>query len=136
MKNTKKFLVLLSACLLTLSAAAESNLGAHSFIIWANGGITRFMGSTPGATPTLGGGGAIGLGYEWRDQVFLLQTGLGARYAQSGFKCDYQVYSIPECYDSEDDKLTYQYLESGRKDNYTQITAQIPLLIGAHAGHL
>ncbi len=130
--NTKKCLVLLFSAMLTLTALAEGNLGAHNFIIWANGGVTNYVGSIPNATSQLGGGGGLGLGYEWRDQIFLLQTGLGFRYAQSGFKCDYMVYEVPQCTDSEGDALTYQYLERGRKDQYTQLTAQIPLLVGAH----
>lgn len=130
--NTRKVIILFTLCVFAIPAMAENALGSHSFIIWANGGISRYIGSTPGAAPTLGGGGAIGLGYEWRDQVLLFQTGLGGQYTQTGLKCDQLTYTIPKVYDSEGDLLDYQYIERGRKDQYTQLALQIPLLVGAH----
>ena len=130
----KKHILPLSLCLLSLTAAADSNLGANCFAIWANGGIANYIGKTPGAKADIGYGGSLGLGYEWRDQILLVQTGVGVRYTQTGLNADRREYTIYNQYDSEGHLMDYQYIETNRKDIYKQATIQVPLLVGVHTG--
>ena len=120
--------------LLPWTMTANDNLGAHSFVIWANGGISNYIGSTPGAKMDIGGGGALGLGYEWRGSAFLLQTGLAGKYAQSGLRINDATYLLPNQIDPQavGGTFDYAYLQKNRKDSYTTITAQLPLMVGAH----
>lgn len=135
MKHQHLIIALLA--LLPLTVTANDNLGAHGFVIWANGGISNYIGSTPGAKMGIGGGGALGLGYEWRGSAFLLQTGLAGKYAYSGLRIDDATYLLPNQLDPQavDGLFDYQYIQKNRKDSYTTITAQIPLLVGAHINH-
>ncbi len=132
MKN--KHLIVALFALLPLTVAADNNLGAHGFVVWANGGISNYIGSTPGAKMGIGGGGALGLGYEWRGTAFLLQTGLAGKYAQSGLRINDATYLLPDQIDPQavDGRFDYQYIQKNRQDQYTTITAQIPLMVGAH----
>lgn len=131
----KKHLAIILFCLLPVAAAAESALGSHCLAIWANGGVAEYIGSTPQISKTLGGGGGLGLGYEWRGRSLLVQAGLGARYISAGFKAENAIYTLPNQYDSEGDLMDYQYLESKRRDSYSQLAVQIPLMVGVHANH-
>ena len=131
----KKHLAIILFCLLPMAAAAESALGSHCLAIWANGGVAEYIGSTPQISKTLGGGGALGIGYEWRGRSILVQAGLGARYISAGFKAENAVYTLPNQYDSEGDLMDYQYLESKRRDSYSQLAVQIPVMVGVHANH-
>ncbi len=132
--NTKHLAIILF-CLLPVAAAAESALGSHCLALWANGGVAEYIGSTPQISKTLGGGGALGIGYEWRGRSILVQAGLGARYISAGFKADNAIYTLPNQYDSEGDLMDYQYLESKRRDSYNQLAVQIPVMVGVHANH-
>lgn len=132
--NTKHLAIILF-CLLPVAAAAESALGSHCLAVWANGGVAEYIGSTPQISKTLGGGGALGIGYEWRGRSILVQAGLGARYISAGFKADNAIYTLPNQYDSEGDLMDYQYLESKRRDSYNQLAVQIPVMVGVHANH-
>jgi len=135
MKHTHLIVALLT--LLPLSVAAGDDLGAHGFVVWANGGISNYIGSTPGAKIGIGGGGALGLGYEWRSSAFLLQTGLAGKYSQSGLRINDNAYTLYQQVDPQavDGFFDYQYIQTNRKDRYTTITAQIPLMVGAHINH-
>ena len=135
MKHTHLIIALLA--LLPLTVTANDNLGAHGFVVWANGGISNYIGTTPGAKMGIGGGGALGLGYEWRGSAFLLQTGVAGKYAQSGLRINDATYLLPNQVDPQavDGLFDYQYIQKDRKDSYTTITAQIPLLVGAHINY-
>ena len=135
MKNSHLIVALFA--LLPFTMSANDNLGAHGFVIWANGGISNYVGSTPGAKMGIGGGGAVGLGYEWRGSAFLLQTGLAGKYAQSGLRINDATYLLENQIDPQavNQRFTYAYVQKGRKDNYTTVTMQIPLLVGAHINH-
>ena len=134
MKHSYHLLLVTLLLLLPLSVKADDNLGAHSFVVWANGGISNYIGSTPGAKIGIGGGGAIGLGYEWRGTAFLLQTGLAGKYAQTGLRIDDATYTLYNQLDPQavDGQFDYQYIQSNRRDQYTTIAMQIPLMVGAH----
>lgn len=136
MKHT--YLLVLCSMLLPLTAAAADNLGAHSFVVWANGGVSNYIGSTPGAKMGLGGGGGLGIGYEWRSAgAFLFQVGLGAKYAQSGLRIDDATFTLANQIDAQsvDGLFDYQYIQTGRRDRYTTMAMQVPLMVGAHVGH-
>ena len=130
--NKKHFITMSLLCLMSLTVAAESNLGANCFAIWANGGIANYIGKTPGAKAALGYGGSLGFGYEWRDQTLLVQTGVGIRYTQTGLNADNRVYTLYNQYDSEGHLMDYQYIETNRRDVYKQATIQVPIMVGAH----
>ncbi len=135
MKHKSLFLVL--SLLLTLPVAAADNLGAHSFVIWANGGVSNYIGSTPGAKMSLGGGGGVGLGYEWRGAALLLQTGLGAKYTQSGLRIDDTDFVLKDQFDAQavDNTFDFVYRQTNRRDSYNSLALQVPLLVGAHVSN-
>ena len=134
----KNHLAIIFSCLLPVTAMAESALGSHCLAIWANGGVATYVGSTPSElkiSTTLGGGGGLGVGYEWRGSALLVQTGLGARYIYAGFRSDENKYTLPNQYDSEGDQMDYQYIENKRSDTYSQLAVQVPIMVGVHANH-
>ena len=117
---------------------AADNLGAHSFVIWANGGVSNYIGSTPGAKIGLGGGGGLGIGYEWRGAgAFLFQVGVGGKYSQTALRIDDATFTLKDQLDPQavGGTFDYQYIQSNRNDRYTTIAAQIPLMVGAHVNH-
>jgi len=131
MKNI--YLALLTAFILPLSIAAE-NTGSHCLAVWGEGGIANYIGKTPGAKATIGGGGGLGLGYEYRGQKFLLQTGVGALYTNTGLKInDNATTYTNQLIDDEGWVINkYTYYESKRRDDCSQVAMQVPLLFGAH----
>lgn len=133
MKHTS--IVILLLLLLPLTVAAESK-GSNSLVVWGEGGFATYVGKAEGIKPAIGGGGALGVGYEYRAQTFLLQTGLGAKFIASRFKIEDQNF---DCYTIDDEGwalLPYQYQQRNRLDKYNQLSMQIPVLAGAHFDNL
>ena len=130
--KTKSFFILLLS-VLPFAVFAKNDGGAHCFALWGEGGVANYIGKTTGAKAAIGGGGALGLGYEYRASRFLLQTGLGARYTNTGLKINDGNYDIFGQFDSENWEIEkFQYRERDRRDSYNQVALQVPILVGAH----
>lgn len=131
MKHTTIILSLL--LLLPLTAAAEQ-LGSHCLAVWGQGGVSSYVGKADMVKASLGGGGAIGVGYEYRGNKFLLQTGLAARYTNTGFNFKDNVFGVDgQFIDDEGWPIKrYEWQESNRRDSYDQVALQVPLMVGGH----
>lgn len=129
--KTRYFFILLLG-VLPIAVTAKPT-GAHCFALWGEGGVANYVGKTSGSKAAIGGGGAVGLGYEYRGGQFLLQTGLGARYTNTGLKINDGNYDVLNQFDSENWEIEkFQYRERNRKDSYNQLALQVPILAGAH----
>lgn len=125
-------LLLLIGLMLPLGVFAD-NQSAHCFAVWGQGGIANYIGKTDGAKATIGGGGGIGIGYEYRAQKFLFQTGLGGQFTNTGLKINDGNYDVYGLKDSENwDIERYQYQERNRRDDCSQVSLQVPLMVGGH----
>ncbi len=79
----------------------------------------------------LGIGGAAGGVYEMHAGKFVLQTGIQANIAWTSFSVPDNTKTITGVVDDEGDKLDYIFNQKNRHDSYTDLSFQIPVMIGA-----
>lgn len=78
-------------------------------------------------------GGTASLGFEYRLQAgyFLMQTGVGMAYNAASFHpADYNA-ELPGAVDLDGYEFTFVYQFSDRKDTYSSLELQVPLMFGA-----
>ncbi len=129
----KSILCILCAC---LSASVFAQ--AKSFLsFWGQGGESSMLTTLldNDNCTSLGAGGGIGIGYELRDAHFLFATGLGANATYSIFTLPNATCMQPNLVDDEGDSFTLIADQSQRTDRYTNISLQIPIMVGAQAEH-
>ena len=78
----KRYLIF-SIIFLAANAMAQRNDVVHSFNIWAQGGYSNLFVKSDGITNRGGVGGIFGLGYGFRHNRFILETGLEFDYKRS-----------------------------------------------------
>lgn len=132
---TNKFVkkrLLYSMLLLTAlfcADAAHAQL-KHNFGLTVEGAEWTMLTQESELQPSMGGAGGLGFAYELQKKHFIFQTGLGVLYGQSAFRTPNAIDSLPGAVDNDGEVFTYVYDMRNRRDNYTNIAAQIPLLIG------
>lgn len=82
------------------------------------------------ATPAVGVGGGVGLGYELQYNKFLMQTGFHINGALEKLKLKDGDFVLRASIDSEDYIFDFWYHQKERKDNYAMTSLQIPLMFG------
>lgn len=124
----KKVLIIPLLCLLTMTVSAQLR---NSLLVNADAGVAWQIGKTPVAiSPSIGGGAAIGVGYELGLDHWIGQIGMGARLMQTGYKVENTSYRLEKQFDSQNVLFDYLLDENGRRDKYTSAILEIPLLTG------
>ena len=101
--------------------------------VWGQAGESSLMTNISQLSSNLsfGGAGGVGFGYELEANHFLFTIGLSADVSHTVFSSKPLQQEIPGAIDDEGDKLTFVYDQHSRSDAYTNISAQIPLMVGA-----
>ena len=86
------------------------------------------------ATPAIGVGSGVGLGYELQYNKFLMQTGLHINGALEKLKLKDGDFVLKTSVDTEDYIFDFWYHQKDRKDNYTMTSLKIPILFGGEFG--
>lgn len=133
MKRIHISLVAVALCIAIVSKAQVHNYIALSAQVGESSLLTDIEQLSPKGS--IGAGGGIGASYELEANHFLLHVGVAATVSHSVFFSKELTETISRVYDDEGDLLDYIYEQSSRKDAYTSISAQVPLMIGASAGH-
>ena len=118
---------LLAALFCAVSGHAQLK---HNFGLWLEGAEWSMLPQESELQTSMGEAGGLGFAYELQKNHFIFQTGLGVLYGQSGFRTPNAIDSVPGAIDNDGEVFTYIYDVRNRRDNYTNIAAQIPLLIG------
>ena len=82
------------------------------------------------ANSSFGIGGGVGVHYELQQKHFLLTAGLDANPSYSVFSLMPYQTSFRDV-DTQQDMMTYTYYFHDRKDAYTNVAMQVPVLLGA-----
>lgn len=77
-----------------------------------------------------GGAGAVGFMYDLQAGHFLLDAGIGIAGGHTLFLVPDWEYTLTNQTDKEGEKFDYIYQMHGRKDSYTNMMVQVPLLFG------
>lgn len=116
---------------------------SHWMGVWAELGEWSMLPEQSRLNPSIGGAGALGGTYEMQVSHFLLNVGLGAKAGYTSFKTpdDLTWYLEPgnHLYGTgprDRDGWYYDYYAAmdNRRDNYLNVSFQIPVLLGAQFG--
>ncbi len=133
-KKHQTYLVLFLALLLggTASAKVDNYVGAY-----ANLGEWTMLPSQSKFGPSLGVAGGLGALYELqvgpahKTTRFLLDVGVGVQAGMTAFRQGGNMEAVlPNQTDLDGDKFDYVYSLQNRRDQYTDIAVNVPLLIG------
>ncbi len=126
----KKYIICLFAFCFTFSLQAQ----IKSYVsVWGQAGEASLITNMPDFGPyaSLGVGGGIGAGYELQASHFLFSTGLGVNVSNSSFSLFNAKFTLQDIYDGDGDSFTFVLEHNQRKDSYTNVAIQIPLMVGA-----
>ena len=135
----KSILILLSLSLCTLLSAQVKNyigatgeLGEYSLMTkvggadFANKDYNLFG---------LGISTSVGGTYEMAVKHFILNLGLQVGVAHPSLAIPDMQKTLKDVVDDEGDKLNYIYRQTDRRDAYTSLSLQVPVMIGMHFDH-
>lgn len=125
---TKKFF--LSVALLAVLVPANAWIRTSHFIqFWGEAGARQHLGEVNKSSMQLGFLGDVGLGYEFRAEWFVVNTGVG--FAVPTFRINVEdLTSSFYGQDDEGDYRRYEYVQTGRVERYSGFNIQVPLTIG------
>jgi hypothetical protein len=125
---TKK--LFLSVALLAMMIPANAWVRTSHYIqFWGEGGARQYHGEFKNSTPQLGFLGGVGMGYEYRVEWFVINTGVG--FAVPSFRLN--VEDMTSSFygpDDEGDMRKYEYVQTGRVERYNGFNIQVPFTIG------
>lgn len=84
---------------------------------------------------SFGVGGGIGGGYEMHLSNFVWTAGLHIGIMHTSFKLG-NINDSFDAVDDEGDALLYTYTQNNRRDNYTGLSLQVPVMVGADFGRI
>ncbi len=130
--NKMKKYALLLICFFCLSIQLHAQV--KNFVsAWGNLGEASLLTKTDVIDPqaSLGIGGGLGVGYELHANKFLFTVGVGANVSHSAFSYSVQNGTIFDQVDDEGHVFDFVYSQTARKDAYTNVALQVPVMAGA-----
>lgn len=129
-KNLNKYGLLAVILATTLNVYAGGTQVKNFVGVWAEAGDWTLL--TRGSTlpNSLGGGGGIGFSYDLQANHFILDLGVGITGGQTIFRVPDFKSVLPNQIDAEGDAFNYVYSLTDRKDAYSNMMVQIPILFG------
>lgn len=108
----------------------------HYLGVWGEAGEWTLLPQKSDLSNSLGGAGALGFAYELQYGGFLFDVGVGAKAGYTSFDVGNM---LPQTLRGVTDPTgwTYEYYKimlNKRKDGYTDLAVQVPLLLGAQFG--
>jgi len=129
----RRIYILLLCIALTASAVAAEI--SHQPGFWLAAGEHSLMVSDPAAVVDVqnGVGFTTSVGFDYRLQAghFLMNTGLGVAYNRSSLRSADSQTSLPNSIDQDGYDFTFVYQFADRKDTYSSLELQLPVMFGA-----
>ncbi len=126
----KKYVLLLISFCLSVQIQAQ----VKNFVsAWGNLGEASLLTKTDVIDPqaSLGIGGGLGVGYELHANKFLFTMSIGANVSHSTFSYSPQNGTLFDQVDTEGHVFDFVYSQTERKDAYTNVAIQVPIMAGA-----
>ena len=126
----------LSILLVSLGAVALLHAQPKSYIsVWGEAGESSFLTSIENAasSTSFGVGGGVGAGYEMHVSKFMWTAGLHFNTLHNSFRLG-NIENSFDAVDDEGDAFLFTYRQNNRRDSYTEMSLQIPVMLGADLG--
>lgn len=140
LKNTNKIVKNLKTygiIALMLGIGTLANAQVKNYIgLWAEGGEWSLMTDKDCSYKnSMGVAGAAGLVYDLQAGHFIMDLGVGARYGLTSFNQSSNAQiEMADQLDKDGQRFTYVYDMKDRKDQYTDLSLQVPVLLGGQWG--
>lgn len=128
MKRLYLIAIAIAACVCSF-AQSTSKSDKHSMLFWIDGGTSMTFDQLDWTTMKLGGGGMIGVGYQWKKQLFVLNTGAEVGFFHRALGIADTELS-QDMLDTENMPFTYHGLLKDRTDMTNSLDINLPLLVG------
>ena len=120
----KIFFAILLTCL-SAHCFAQQNY----FITWLSGGTSMTLDDLSWTTTKFGGGGTIGLGYQWQKNLFIVNIGFEASFQDRNIGLNDTTFRS-RIVDSEHESFIYNGEVINRNDQLLALDANIPIMLG------
>lgn len=128
----KRYILYIVCLLLYLPCTAQ----VKSYVsLWSEVAESSLMTKLDKSAISGGAGFGIGAGYEMSVNRFILSTGLQIDVSHTVFRVPDTESKLSGVYDDEGDLLNYVFLQTNRKDAYTNLSFQLPVMIGTHVNN-
>lgn len=132
MKNVKTYaiLALLSTFSMAMNAQVKNHVG-----VWVEAGEWSLLTRQSEYQSSIGVAGGVGFLYDLQYKHLIFNVGIGANYGMTAFNVNAnQNQTIENQEDLQRDRFDYVYELRDRKDNYTNLMLQVPIMIGGQWG--
>ena len=129
--NILKTLFLFVLLALAVHVHAQSSGNRHNIVLWGSAGYSNLLNDAVAVRSSGGIGAAIGVGYEWHRNRFMLQTGAEFNLHNSKLALD-DFIAYFDMLDSDNPREEYIgiFEYSGSMDKYTMSYVNVPLMLG------
>ena len=125
--NSKGWILVIGCLLIAHNSRAVKHFVTLNAQVGEHSWLTKT--DAVSANSSFGIGGGIGVNYELQQRHFLFSAGLAANPSYSVFTLEpYQIAF--EGYDTQLDQLFYTYKFYDRTDAYTNLSLQVPIMVG------
>lgn len=131
-KNVKTYAILAILSLLSIASTAQVN----SYVgVWGEVGEWSLMPQQSTYSSSLGVAGGLGVLYDLQYKHLIFDIGVGANYGLTGYNVvANQNQTLENQMDLQGDIFDYVYQVRERKDQYTNLMVQVPIMIGGQWG--
>lgn len=130
MKNLSKYGILVWALVVSMSTYAGGTQVKNFVGVWGEVGEWSLLTQGSTLSNSLGGSGGLGFSYDLQANHFILDLGVGITGGRTSFLVPNFASVLPNQVDVEGDMFNYVYSFSDRKDTYSNMMVQIPVLFG------
>ncbi len=116
--------------IITSFAYGAGNTVKHFIGLSAEAGEWSLLPRESNLSASMGGAGAVGFVYDLQAGHFLFDLGLGVTAGQTVFSVPTWSHTFADQTDTEGDMFDYVCQLSHRRDAYTNVALQIPLMFG------
>ena len=132
MKNVKTYAIL---ALLTVFSMAASAQVRNYVGLWGEVGEWSLLPKESKYGGSLGVAGGVGVMYDLQYKHLIFDVGVGANYGMTAYSVTAnQDQRLPNQVDLQGDVFDYVYEVRDRKDQYTNLMLQVPIMIGGQWG--
>lgn len=124
-----KKIVLVTIALVGSLFCAQAEIN-HNIALWLNGGATSYIDNIEESGLAIGGGGALGVGYELQVNHFLMDIGAEFQYGSTFINMNPYTVDVPGLVDSEGDQYDGHFNFHERQDVTNVGYVNVPLLFG------
>lgn len=131
-KNVKTYAILAILSLFSMASMAQVN---NYVGVWGEIGEWSLLPQQSQYGGSLGVAGGLGVMYDLQYKHFIFDVGVGANYGMTAYSVTAnQNQTLYNQKDMQEDVFDYVYQVRDRKDQYTNLMVQVPLMLGGQWG--